>query len=121
MDEALEERASSLQRSRREPALQPGSETVWTSRLALPDDKHAPAHPAELAPGALVACLILPELLHPELLACLRCIREPASPMAMPEAPVNEHNGAMPGQDNVRRPRQVPTVQPEAISEPVQQ
>lgn len=81
-------------------------------QAAFPDDCDAPALCAQRGPHRSVSRDIARELLAPEGRIALGYRREQATAMAVPEASVHEHRRPVPGEQEIRRTRQTPGVQP---------
>jgi len=83
-------------------------------RLAFPDDSDLPPQFPQCGGVSPVPGDILFELCLPELDVAARSRCEAATPMAMPEAAMDEYNGAPPREHNVRFTREVPPMEPES-------
>ena len=83
-------------------------------RIAFPNNDRSPAVLLQLASGLDVALDIAAELGAPVFRPGFRPGGQPASGMLVPEAAVDEHCGAIPGQDNVGIAREILPVKPEA-------
>jgi len=85
--------------------------------LALPHNQGAPAKRTQSAERLLVAGDVLFKLRGPEGEIAFRRIREAASGVPVPEAPMHEHNRAMPRQDDVWPAGKFRSIQSESKSE----
>lgn len=81
-------------------------------QLAFPDDDDGPALGFQLAPDFLVALLVPCYLGCPEIGVGLGCRGVPAVFVAIPEAAVDEDDGAVLGEDDVRGAGKAPDVHP---------
>mgnify|MGYP001099814085 CR=1 FL=1 len=84
--------------------------------LAFPDDGHAPAQAAEAADVPAVVRNVPGELLRPELPVALGGGCNLATLVPVPEAAVDENDGPVFGQDDVRLAGEIRSVEPEAVS-----
>jgi hypothetical protein len=84
--------------------------------LALPDYEYAPSELGQGRAVAAVTSAIRFKLLAPELCARLGCAREAAAGMPVPEAPVHKDDGAVLGQNDVRRARKILSMQAEPVA-----
>ena len=80
---------------RREEFLDPGEDAFGVPELAFPDREHAPAQAAELAPMFPVVGDIAGEFIRPEFPVALGGAGRFANRMPMPEAAVDENDGAV--------------------------
>lgn len=83
------------------------------ARLTLPENADAPTERLKFRDVSDVAIAVPVELLRPKICSGLRHRRLPATFVSMPEAAVDEHDGAVPWEDEVRRPGQIATMQTE--------
>ena len=88
--------------------------TCIAAEGAFPHSGDSPASVKKLTLGAAVAGHIVIELRLPELRPCRGCRRVRASFMAVPEAAVNEANGAVASKDKIRGSGQMSSVESEA-------
>lgn len=95
-------------------------EPLGVTRLALPDRDHGPSKCREARRISKVAIHIRGKLGDPEIAAGRRSRCVTASGMPMPEASVNEHDGPVPRQDDVRPPRQASVVKAKSQTRSVQ-
>ena len=85
--------------------------------LAFPNDEHIPSEIAELALNPLISQNVVAKFRLPVFRSGLRTRRSLATKVAVPKASMNEHDLAPSGKDEVRRTRQVLSVQTETIAE----
>lgn len=83
---------------------------------ALPDYQHPPAHLSKLVGCALVAIDIALQLGRPKCGVRRRCLGEPATLVRVPEASMDKDSNLPAWHGDVGRPRQIETMQPEAVS-----
>ena len=108
-------------RSGRQKAGQAAFQPFWFSQFAFPDHDGTPAEFAKVAAVAGVAGDVGLELVAPEFAAGLGGGRALAVLVAMPEAAVDEGDGGMPGQHDVRGAGKVAAVETEAVAHAVQE
>jgi hypothetical protein len=97
--------------------LQPTRQLRFIRDLALPHNHGSPAEGSQGAQYPLVSGHVLFKLRRPEREITLWRIRETASGMSVPEAPMNEHDGAMPRQHHVWPSRKFHSIKSESKSE----
>src|SRR5205085_2816238 len=90
-------------------------------QLAFPDDKHLPPLLLKESPVRCIADLISFELYGPVVEPRTGYPAFPAIRVLMPEASVGEDNLLAPRKDHIRLARKIFTMQPESISEAVDQ
>lgn len=86
-------------------------------RLTFPNDKTAPSEFGKQADRLFVTLDVAGEFCPPELDSRLRHGRSATAGVTVPEAPVDEQRRSMLRKDEVRRSRQVGSMEAEAISE----
>lgn len=89
--------------------------------LALPNDEHFPALPAQGCPRPPVALLVPEQLIVPELHVRLRRSHAVLASMRMPKAAVDKYNLAPSGKDQVRLAWEVPSMEPVSVTHAVNQ
>ena len=94
---------------------------VRVAQFALPDDDHFPAVPAEFFPVSVIALTRASELRQPVLATGSRGARAWATGMPVPETAVDEHDGAMFGQHDIRIAGQIGAMQSESKSKAVKE
>jgi hypothetical protein len=88
-------------------------------RLALPDEGYVPTKLLEPTLGGQIARLVSLKLRNPVLGPGLWLPRESAALVLMPEASMNENGQATPGQNDIRRSRQVAPMQTKSEAQAV--
>jgi hypothetical protein len=88
----------------------------FIAKLALPDYQHAPFLLAEHTEFLSIARDISIKLLLPEGFIARRSSGSLAVPMTVPETAVHKNHLPMSREYNVRPPRQISSVLPEAVS-----
>ena len=96
---------------------EPLSQLVLVLRLAFPNDEDPPAYSTQSRLVRLIPRDVLVEFVSPERHARRGLGSLAAVDMAMPETPVNEDHGLSTRKHDVRRPRQITSMQPKSISE----
>ena len=87
--------------------------------LAFPDRQDLPSPGLKTPPGRAIAAQVCSELGFPEVTSRLRHGPTFATPMAMPEAAIDEDDLPASREDQIGRPRHVPAVQTETKAEPM--
>lgn len=100
--------------------VQPDAELFSITKFAFPDDEYLPAEPAKLSGNPPVSLHICGELSRPELIPGFRCVRVTASAVPVPETAVDKDDRPVSGQHYVGTAGQRLRMQPEAVTQPVQ-
>ena len=86
----------------------------WVARGAFPYDVHSPAQREQTVYGFAVPLSVAVELGFPKLLVRRWKLGKATSGVAVPKTSMNKHGNLASWQNNVRRARQVLSMQPEA-------
>ena len=105
---------------RAQEGLESFGETGARTCPTFPHDHDPPAEGFECTDGGGVSRDVGCELRSPEFPPCLRRRRSATPGMPMPEATVDEDDGAVPSQHEVRRARQASIVKAEPVAGPVE-
>jgi len=89
---------------------------LWSLELTLPDNQDSPSCASKLLLGPPVSLDIPPKLLRPEIGTGLGQHGKSASFVVVPEAAMNENTGSEAWKHNIRTPRKILAMQPEAIA-----